>query len=145
MQQNIIQPIDWSATISAIALVVSITGTILGPIITTILTNRHQLKLHKMDIEEKHISEYEASRFNAINAFISSVGRYFSNPCPENETQLGTCFHTVYQYVPQEYWVTLDNFYSDLISENWDKAQNTFPNIVHYLSKILKESPQLHH
>ena len=49
--------VDWSATAAWISLVISITGTILGPIITTILTNRHQLKLRRLDLQEKSISE----------------------------------------------------------------------------------------
>ena len=46
-------PIDWNATAAWIALAISITGTIVGPIITTILTNRHQIKLRKLDIYER--------------------------------------------------------------------------------------------
>lgn len=44
--------IDWSATAAWIALAISI----ISPAITTILTNRHQLKLRKLDIQEKHSS-----------------------------------------------------------------------------------------
>lgn len=40
--------IDWSATAAWIALAISI----ISPAITTILANRHQLKLRKLDIQE---------------------------------------------------------------------------------------------
>ena len=40
--------IDWSATAAWIALAISI----ISPAITTILTNRHQLKLRELDIQE---------------------------------------------------------------------------------------------
>lgn len=42
--------IDWSATAAWIALAISI----ISPAITTILSNRHQLKLRELDIQEKH-------------------------------------------------------------------------------------------
>lgn len=44
---------DWNAAAAWIALAISLVGSIAGPIITTILTNRHQLKLRMMDIHEK--------------------------------------------------------------------------------------------
>lgn len=47
-----IQPLDWSATAAWTALIVSIVGTVLGPIIHSCIDNRHQLKMYKM----KHTS-----------------------------------------------------------------------------------------
>lgn len=66
--------IDWSATAAWIALAISI----ISPAITTILTNRHQLKLRELDIQEKHSSTYNAARASTIEDFISKVGKYIS-------------------------------------------------------------------
>ena len=66
--------IDWSATAAWIALAISI----ISPAITTILTNRHQLKLRELDIQEKHSSTYNAARAATIEDFISKVGKYIS-------------------------------------------------------------------
>lgn len=54
--------IDWSATAAWIALAISI----ISPAITTILANRHQLKLRKLDIQEKHTDAYTSARSIAI-------------------------------------------------------------------------------
>lgn len=43
------QLIDWNSTAAWIALIVSIVGTISSPIINTLLSNRHQLKIRKLD------------------------------------------------------------------------------------------------
>lgn len=143
MQQNVIQPIDWSATIAAIALVVSVSGTIICPIINTILSNRHQLKLRNLDIKERAISSYESSRSDAINAFISGVGKCMFYADVESVKQLGDSYFIVYQYVPSDYWDVLDDLYSNLVNQDWEKSKKEFPPIAHYLSKILKEPPQV--
>lgn len=141
MQQNIIQPIDWSATIAAIALVVSVSGTIICPIINTILSNRYQLKLRALDIKERTIRDYESSRLEAINMFISGVGKCLFYSDIESVKQLGDSYFIVYQYVSDDYWPVLDNLYSNLVELDWEKSKKEFPPIAHYLSKILKESP----
>lgn len=69
-----IQPIDWSATAAWIALVISVVGTIVGPIVTAIINNCHQLKLRKLDIKQRSVETYETRRHEAINAFLSEVG-----------------------------------------------------------------------
>ena len=59
--------IDWSATAAWIALAISI----ISPAITTILTNRHQLKLRELDIQEKHTFPILLQRLekNVLKAF----------------------------------------------------------------------------
>lgn len=54
-----VSSIDWDATAAWAALAISIVGSIISPIITTILTNRYQLKLRQMDIHTNTISTYE--------------------------------------------------------------------------------------
>lgn len=133
--------IDWSATAAWIALAISIVGTILSPIITTILTNRYQLKLRKMDIQQRTVETYETNRFTAINAFISKSGKCLFYTDDSSVKELGSVFHCVYQYVPNDYWPVLDNFYLLLISHDWKSAKQEYPEIIHKLSKISKETP----
>ena len=71
--------VDWSATAAWIALVISIIGTVASPLITTVLTNRHQLKLRALDIKQNSIRTYEERRFQAITAFFQKTGGCFSS------------------------------------------------------------------
>lgn len=112
--------VDWSATAAWIALVISVTGTFAGPIITAILTNRHQLKLRKLDIAEKISSE----RMQVIQQCISSIGAYMASINDSNKTNLGKDFFAVYAYVPLNQWEML-------------------PQVIHLLASLLtEESPK---
>lgn len=133
--------VDWSATAAWIALAISITGTIVGPIITTILTNRYQLKLRELDIKQSAFDSYNSNRFDAINTFISKAGRCLSYLDENSVMDFGGAYHCVYQYVPTEYWDKLDEFYDVLISYKWSEAKQLYPPIARYLSEILKEEP----
>jgi len=134
-------PIDWSATAAWIALAISITGTIVGPIITTILTNRHQLKLRKLDIQQSAFETYQNNRFAAINTFISKADRCLTCTDTISVKDFGEAYHCIYQYVPVKFWDKLDEFYCILISYKWVEAQKLYPPIARYLSEILKEDP----
>ncbi len=139
-----IQPIDWSATAAWIALIISVTGTILSPIITAFITNNHQLKLRKLDLEQSALDKYENNRFTALNTFISKAGRCLSYSDEETVKDLGEAYHCIYQYVPEDFWSDLDQFYTLLISYKFDEAKKIYPAIVRRLSAILKESPPIH-
>ena len=137
------QPMDWNATAAWIALVISVTGTIAGPIITAIITNRHQLKLRELDIKQSALNMYEQNRFNAINTFIAKASRCLSYLDENSVMDLGEAYHCIYQYVPDNFWGDLDELYAVLIAYKWDKAKENYPPIVRRLSAILKETPRL--
>lgn len=136
------QPIDWNATAAWIALAISITGTIVGPIVTTILTNRHQLKLRKMDILQRTIEKYEDNRFRDIQAFISRIGKYLAQHDMESRKSFGECFYNIYQYVPASLWDKLDFLYVSLCAKDYDSAHKIYSSVVRELALILKETPR---
>lgn len=134
-------PMDWSATAAWIALAISITGTIVGPIVTTILTNRHQLKLRKLDIYEEQYKDFICHRRNAIVNFISYTGQYIAS---SHTTDLKNCsnhFFPVYAYAPKSIWSNLDDLYVHIVQGNDSDAQKQFIEINRVLSAILKEAP----
>lgn len=139
---NQVQPMDWSATAAWIALAISIIGTIASPLITTILTNRHQRSLRELEIKQRATEQYDERRFLAINTFISMSGKCLSHPNNDNVREFGACFHNIYPYVSRELWTTLDDLYSAVTSNNWGHARELHPNIIHELAGILKEIPQ---
>ncbi len=136
------QPIDWSATAAWIALIISVVGTVVGPLITTIITNKHQLKLRELDLKQSAIDNYNQNRFNTLNTFIGKSGRCLSYLDENSVMDLGEAYHCIYQYVPTDFWDELDEFYATLISYKWDDAKRLYPPIVRRLSEILKETPQ---
>lgn len=139
-----IQPMDWSATAAWIALAISIIGTIIGPIITSLITNKHQLKLRELDTKQSALDTYKKNRFDALNTFISKAGRCLSYLDEQSVMDFGEAYHCIYQYVPKDFWNDLDQFYSIVTSYNWNEAKKLYPPIVRRLSEILKETPQVY-
>ncbi|GLG06168.1 hypothetical protein ACI3DN_12455 [Sellimonas catena] len=119
------------------------TGTIAGPIITALITNKHQLKLRELDIKQAALDNYEQNRFKAINTFFEKAGRCLSFLDEESIKDFCSVHHCIYQYLPTDFWDELDTFYNAVIAYKWDIAQNLYPLIVRSLSDILKEKPQL--
>lgn len=138
-----IQPMDWSATAAWIALVISIIGTIAGPIITALINNKHQLRLREMDIREKQISEYCEYRRCAIENFLSSTSKYLSDCQYKNVEVCGENFFQVYSYVPQNLWESLNILYSHICEERTDEARVLFSKISNQLAEILTKPHQL--
>lgn len=137
-----IQPMDWSATAAWIALVISIIGTIAGPIITTHLTNRHQLKLRELDAKEKELSEYNERRRCAIENFLSSTSRYLADCHAKNIDACGYNFFQVYAYAPKELWSSLDKLYELICGLEIEKSRKLFLEISSRLIEVLKEPHQ---
>lgn len=129
--------IDWSAVAAWIALAISI----ISPAITTILTNRHQLKLHKLDTQEKREDAYNAARISAIEEFTSKVGKYISHPSSSNQKEYAECYFRIYAYVPHALWPFLDDLSSKLESNCEREALELFRDISKSLACLLKEEP----
>ena len=132
--------LDWSATAAWIALAISITGTIAGPIITTILTNRHQLKLRKLDIQEKAV----LAKISIIQKCISNIGACLADESNDSLRSFGEHFHVVYSYVSSEHWALLDDFYQLITNNNYDAAKKLQPDVIHLLTGLLKEELPKH-
>lgn len=116
---------------------------IISPAITTILANRHQLKLRKLDIQEKHTDAYTSARSIAIENFISNVGKCLAYPELSSVEKCGEHFFQVYAYVPQSLWTSLDNLYETINNKRWAEARPLFNEISKSLACLLKEeSPQ---
>ena len=133
-----VSAIDWNATAAWAALAISIVGSIISPIITTILTNRYQLKLRQMDIHTNTISAYEKNRFETLNTFIAKSGKCLAYFDETSVSELGEFYFQIYQYVPIELWNTLDEFYECLINFDRKNACKMHPLIIHRLAEILK-------
>lgn len=131
------QHMDWSAIAAWIALAISI----VTPAITTLLTNRHQLKLHKLSVKEKREDDYNAARILVIEQFISNISKYISRPSAANKRECAECFFRIYAYVPQSLWPFLDVLNEMLESDQLDDALNLFRDISKSLACLLKEEP----
>lgn len=133
-----IQPLDWSATAAWIALIISVAGTVIGPIVTAVLTNRHQLKIYKLESKQK---EYD-DKINSIRNCISGIGSVLANPSADNLAFFGKSFPIAYSFLPQEKWNLLDEFFLAITRSQFPFAKELSPEIIHLLNDLLTEQSQ---
>lgn len=132
---------DWSAIAAWIALIVSIVGTIAGPLITSLINNRFQLKLHKLAHAESCYDSYQQERTAAFSAFISNVGRCLANPSLKEMSDFGASYFVIYQYVPSEKWQQLDDLYQAVVSCDRSKADQIYADVIHMIAELSKVEP----
>ena len=131
------------ASAAWIALIISVIGTIASPIITALITNRHQVKLRRQDIQQRAYESYCQSRQETIANFLRQVSHHIFTKGDDRTIHL-TDYHCVYQYVPADSWDNLDLLYDAITSYKWDKAKSIYPSIARQLGEILKEEPPEH-
>ena len=106
-----------------------------------LLTNRHQLKLRELDIQEKHSSTYNAARASTIEDFISKVGKYISYSSSSARKECAESFFHIYAYTPQSLWPFLDDLNDKLESDDFAGAHELFNGIAKSLACLLKGEP----
>jgi len=132
--------VDLNTVVAVIALVVSLTGTILSPIITSVINNRHQRKMFQLS--EK--SSLDKEKQHILVECISNIGAAYVQASPENMDAFGKSFHCVYAFVSTDKWSMLDDFYAKFILLPFDgKVEpSDLAEVIHYLTGLLKEISQ---
>ncbi len=140
-----IQPIDWSATAAWMAVIISIIGASVGPLLTAYINNKHQLKFRELDIKEKELSEYHAKRRTAIENFLSSTSKYLIDCHSKNMDECGNNFFQVYPYVNPDLWKSLNELYTLICDLRVDESRTLFLELSKQLVEILAEPLQTSH
>lgn len=133
--------IDWSATAAWIALIVSIVGTITSPLITTLLTNRHQFKMRKLEMETIAKTKYIDERNAVFNIFVAKTGQVLISADDVSLKEFGEAFFKVYQYIPSKQWGYLDLFYKAVTNRQTHAISEMYPDIIYLLAETAKELP----
>lgn len=132
-----IQPLDWSATAAWVAVIISVIGTVVGPIATAIITNRHQLKLYKIELNQKEHDD----KINSIRECISGISSVLACPSADNLAFFGKTFPIAYVFLSEEKWKVLDDFLISVSASQYLHARTLSSEIIHALSDLLiKES-----
>lgn len=129
--------IDWSATAAWIALIISVVGTVVGPIVTALINNCHQRKMFVLQQSAAKASERE----RIIRAAVSNTGAVLSSGTIEAQTDFGRAYYAAYPFVSSEHWPTLDSFYFDVAHGKYESAFEKLPTVESlFLSAIQIES-----
>ena len=52
-------------------------------------------------------------------------------------------YFSVYQYVPENKWDRFNKFFSYVLDDDWNNAENSYRPIIRLIADLLKELPQV--
>lgn len=117
--------ITWSAIISGIALVAAV----LSPVITTILTNRHQDKVWVRENYTRHKAE-------VIERYVQNTGVALKEQLAKNLENYGNSFGEIFFYVPKELWPLIETIDAEISAHCvTQKSQDVFTELCKELAQ----------
>ena len=132
--------IDWSSTAAWITLAITLSISIISPIITTWMNHRFQLQLAELEAKNKEIENHYLKKRAIIDNFIASVGKCLFRADSAALQECGQSFYAIYVYVPTSLWPDIDALLRLIRAYEWEKAQEHFSNLTKSLSGILEET-----
>ena len=130
--------VDWSATAAWIAVIISVTGSIIGPIATALITSHHQCKLRELDIKRESVLKKQQIIIDCMSASSACI----ASPSNDALDHFGASYFPVYSYLPPDLWPVFDDFYSTLANYQYKEAKAKIQSIMHPLADLLTEISQ---
>lgn len=115
------------------ALIISIStaiSTAIVPLILACISNRHEIKLKKIEL-------YDIRRAEAVSAYIRSAGAYLQNPRAETASEYGRAYGEIFLYVPERLWEPISSLNARIVA----KCQT--PDVYADLSAVCMELGKL--
>ena len=132
--------IDWSSTAAWITLAVTLAFSIASPVITTFMNNRFQLKMVKLNFQQKAHEDHYLKKREIIEAFVSNTGKCIFYANIEVLRQCGENFYPIYIYTPENLWSDIDEMLDLISNKNWSEAKIKFASLSKSLADVLAEA-----
>lgn len=119
-------------TLTVILSLVALAASVLSPILTALITNHHQRKMHEINFFETHRAE-------TIERYIQAAGAVIRSGTQSTFTEYGACLGEIYFYVPQDLWWHLDQISHFLNEPNYKSAADHFTELC---KKLANDPPR---
>ncbi len=116
-----------NVNITAIAALITAIAAIIAPVITSVINNKYQLKMKKLEL-------YEAKRIESINKYVSSVCKYINNNNGYTGKEFAEYMQAIYLYAPKSVWKDIDKLNESINSTNFAEARKLLPTVIQKLS-----------
>lgn len=90
--------IDLTVTVSVLIALCAI----ISPILTTIINNRHQTKIHKLNLEQKHFEDTVMYQRNIFEGYLKYAGKSISVDSRVSASEYGEYYLLALMYAPDE-------------------------------------------
>lgn len=129
--------INWDATAAWIALAVAI----IAPSITTLINNRFQLKLKRLELNFSKQSDYYEKQRLCVENFLIYASKQIDTNYESERIEFRKSFHELLLYIPNEDWNSIKELYGLILSKN-PTAKEKLYSVTEILALQLQESSQ---
>jgi hypothetical protein len=126
--------LDLSFTITAIVALISL----ISPIITTLLNNRHQLKIRKLELAQKHNENTVLYMRNIFENYVSALSKVSSYATVESITEYGKYYSLAYMYLPENLQSEMSKINKLVIARDYDNIAPLLEDLIPKIYKVLQ-------
>lgn len=126
--------LDISFTITAIVALVAL----ISPIITTLLNNRHQLNIRKLELAQKHTENTVLYKRNIFENYVSALGKLNANPTPETLDEYGKYYSLAYMYLPDCLQSEMSTINKLVLGHMWKDISQLLEKLIPKIYKVLQ-------
>lgn len=121
-------PLNWSVIISGIALIVSV----LSPMLTSIINNRHQDKIWTREHDAQH-------KLEVIDNYVRCTGTVLKKATSDTLSAYGNGFGEIFFYTPKSVWALIEDIDKAITSRSiTPETQDKFSELCKQLSTCAK-------
>ncbi len=126
--------LDLSFTITAIVALIAL----ISPIFTTLLNNRHQLKIKKLELAQKQSENTVLYKRNIFENYVSALSKLSAHPSNETLEEYGKYYSLAYMYLPESLQGDMSKINSHVLNHNWENISPLFENLIPKIYKVLQ-------
>lgn len=126
--------LDLSFTITAIIALCAL----ISPIVTTVLNNRHKLKIRKLELEHE-ICEHKIEYLRSVyNNYLKSTSKCIAYPDEDSLREYGENYSISFAYFPPSTHELLKAINADITERNFDSANKNLEDLSIFLASLMK-------
>lgn len=130
--------LDLTITVPAILVITSI----IAPIVTTILNNRHQLKLKRLELKEKRYAESVVYQRQLFENYLRCAGKFSKSADTKESAEYGEAFFLAYLYAPSELRPLMESLDTFIVKYDADGASRMLPLVTSAISAHIAALPK---
>lgn len=128
--------VDLSITISVIIALAAI----ISPILTALINNSHQKKMKELELKQNHYEKTISYQRNVFENYLGKTGIYIGAKCNDLATRKAydEAYLEALLFAPKDLQELMKEANNSLSYNNYDKAIQTFENLIPSIQEYLK-------
>lgn len=134
LTQTTVPKIDLTITISVIVALAAI----ISPIFTTIINNRHQSKLKKMELNQKQFESTVLYKRTIFENYLRSAGKCITQANHESFREYGEYYLIALMYAPESINLKMLQAHNFMAKYKWEEAARVYEELSPMIYSMLQ-------